>query len=128
MDLFPSQVKFTFNKGQTTFGTKAGGIISVILVTLVTGYAVWMAVEMIMRTKSNIQTHYDYQVYDEKFEFGKDRNFTFAFRMTKALDPDYGNLVVAQNTKDFNGLKTNLIPYRPCTPNDFNIISELHKK
>ena len=83
---------------------------------------------VVQRTKSNIQTHYDYQVYDEKFEFGKDRNFTFAFRMTKALDPDYGDLVVAQNTKDFNGLKTNLIPYRPCTPNDFNIISELHKK
>jgi hypothetical protein len=48
--------------------------------------------------------------------------------MTKALDADYGDLVVAQNTKNFDGLKTSIIPYRPCTPNDFEISSSGHNK
>ena len=79
-----------------------------------------MAVEMLLHTETNIQIHYDYKVIGEKFVFGEEQDFRLAFRMTRELDPDYGNLIVMQNTQDENGLKHNMVPSRPCTSNDFN--------
>lgn len=93
-DGFYTNVQFTFDKGKTEFQSKSGGIMSILMAILVFGYGLMKGLEMINHHDPDIQTYVDYQAYNNTYEFGHDEQFRFAFRMTKPLDADYGNLIV----------------------------------
>lgn len=53
-DVFTESVKFTFNNGKTEFKTGIGGIFTILMFTIIGGYALWQAAIMFRLEKFTI--------------------------------------------------------------------------
>ena len=122
-DVFTESIAFTFDKGQTQFKTKIGGLCSLLMFTIVLAYALWQAIIIFKYQQYTINVHTQSKFYDTFNEFGINENMTFAFNMENGVDEDFGRVRAYYENwaPGMEKFELTEIQTRNCTPEDLEL-------
>ena len=93
-DQFTESIQFSFDNGETEFKTRIGGICSIILNSILLGYAIWQALVMFKFEEYTVTYKVDQRGYNqiEVFSGLEKQPLTFAFGLHSRLNEDYGTM------------------------------------
>ena len=93
-DQFTESIQFSFDNGETEFKTRIGGICSIILNSILLGYAIRQALVMFKFEEYTVTYKVQQRGYNqiEVFSGLEKQPLTFAFGLHSRLNEDYGTM------------------------------------
>ena len=135
IDIFPMELPAFNLKGESRITTFAGGILSILILTLVGMYAAIRGVQLIGRKNPNIvesSIEGYYGAYDSINMKETNQRFAFAYLNydTKELkdDPRYVKIIARMYIKENGNHREVILPTHRCTDKDYAQFNPLSKR